>query len=572
MNFKLKINILFWVIFCAIVHTNATNYHVSTTGSSKGLGTISDPIHILKVNNLNILAGDTIFIHTGIYNNSSFGDGDVWKPIGTDVVLLVKDKIGTKENPIVFRPYMNDEVIFEYDGNGAIRIASSQHIKIEGFKTKGPNLRITLQDALNYQFKYKIEGSDEIFTRDPFASLTNPLAEFGAWTPVYYSSNAITLNGNSNHITISKNEIYESPGHAISVMNGADYVTINDNYMHDNGWYTPSGNHSISFKGVESSDQNDGYKIIIERNLIKNFWNYLISWSLIKTDPVSMHLDEGKGIHFQDFGGFNNGRVLVRNNVIWRTGNAGLTVNNAKRIDFINNTLVDCGHINKLIDAGLVDPKNTEWHATAGGVRIGGGEDIKLINNLIYISDMRLNALDATSDFISPNGFTSSNMFSGGFGFQLRATDSENQIIASGFTEVTDLHFKDYENGDFELNSNSPAINSGNSSYLYIVNNDYLNIQRSDNLIDVGAFEYFNNETTTGINYFRQNERFKFTINNCKLLVESISTEQFDFTIYNSIGKLVNSQIIKSGSSEFTLSQKGIYIIKSGNKTFKIKI
>ena len=149
-----------------------------------------------------------------------------------------------------------------------------------------------------------------------------------------------------------------------------------------------------------------------------------------------MAIDEGKPIHVQNSlstvdletgNVWDHGEVLIANNLIVRAGNAGVTVNEGRGVTIAHNTIAGAGYVNELI-AGDSDPASVyhgffsgqgldpSFRVSAGGIRVSGVDDVKIVNNLISISDASLFAIDAAADVTSANTATSGNIFSGGAG------------------------------------------------------------------------------------------------------------------------------------------------------------
>ena len=80
---------------------------------------------------------------------------------------------------------------------------------------------------------------------------------------------------------------------------GNDYITITGNEIYNNNRHSSNGTHAVSLKGLNSSDTEDGFKIIVTDNKFHENCYTLVSWMTSKT-AVAMEIDEGKFIHFQD--------------------------------------------------------------------------------------------------------------------------------------------------------------------------------------------------------------------------------------------------------------------------------
>jgi len=524
-----------------------TIYYISPTGSdTTGDGSEANPFATLsKVHGLSgaaeLGAGDTVYFLEGTYRNSNFGDGNIWKDSLSDFVLLL-NKSGAADNPITYAAAPGAKAILEFDGPGAIRLQNAQYINIQGFEIKGQNSSISLEDALAHQFEYRIDTDgdgdylDEVSWLRPTTALTPgttvlgknqdgtdyvmpattvvngktvtaTLNNLGAKTPGSFGANAIVIAGSSNHIQILNNSVHDAPGAGISSLTGADYVLIRGNTFYNNNWFTPSGTHAISFKNISSSDTFTGAKVIVDGNSFSDNYSRLISWAPLQNDEVDMVVDEGKTLHVQNStsaSGWTHGQVQFSNNQIVRSGNAAITVNNAERIVMANNTIIDSGYLNRLIDLGLVDPNIHEgFQVSASGFRLGG-TSLTVINNLISSSTGQtingalqpLNVVDATAAVTGSGAGASlfaNNLYFNGTEF-LRTTTG-NAALDAGFIPVDtleELGFVDPAKGNYLLLRTSPAINQGQTGTTnadLVLPGDLTGLVR-DGLIDLGAFEF----------------------------------------------------------------------------------
>jgi hypothetical protein len=439
-------------------------YYIGTTGSDANVGTLDNPFASVSAANKVVMPGDTVYFLEGTYNNSTFNDGNIWKG-GQDIVMRIDGVNGTADAPITYAAAPGAHVTIAYDGNGAIRISNSSYVNIQGFDIQGPSGQITMAEAIATQFAYKLPNDDTIYYRDPAAKLTASVASLGGVKPNYYESNAVMVGNNANHISITNNVIHDSPGYGISSLGGADYITITGNTLYNNSWWS-SGTHGISIQNAVSSDTYDGVKIIISGNTLYDNYNRLVSWALPKTAPVTIVNDEGKGIQLQNnttAGGFTHGQILVDNNLVVNSGNAGISENIVERITISNNTLIDNGYVNVLQSLGLGDPMlPAGYRVSDGGIRLQGGTDITIMNNVIT-QQAGLNALEGSTGLTAANANVTGNVFTGG-----NATNASAAIFGAGMAVAP----RPYAAGT----SSSDILYDGPASgYLYGGDgNDYL--------------------------------------------------------------------------------------------------
>jgi parallel beta-helix repeat protein len=100
-----------------------------------------------------------------------------------------------------------------------------------------------------------------------------------------YSTGSSSLDGNGiginpgsgaslpNHITIEDNTVYNEPGGGIYT-EGADYVQILNNVVHNNANWSAFGNSGISVSTSANSDTQSGVHDIISGNLVYETLNW----------------------------------------------------------------------------------------------------------------------------------------------------------------------------------------------------------------------------------------------------------------------------------------------------------
>ena len=519
----------------------AGTYYVGVSGADTATGTRDDPFATIAAIADTLEPGDTVIYLEGTYHNATFGaldaagNRDVWKD-SSDTIIKLNGVHGSAEAPITIKAEPGASVKLHYDGNGAVVLRDSSHIRVEGFEIEGPNQTVTMQQAAASQWTYRIATSEddsgnpvfEYFERDPTeiteTRISAQIASYaaqgidqsGSGKPELWNAPAISLPKGSHHIEIMNNVIHDSAAHAVSGHGGNDHVTVSGNEIYNNNWYTSNGTHAVSFKGLNSVDDEDGHKIVIEGNHIHDNYNLMISWVMTKT-RVTLHIDEGKSIHVQNAqrstdaqtgAVWDHGRILIANNLIERAGNAAVTLNDVAGATVTNNTIIDAGYINQLL-ALDGDPDSdyygfftgqgmpAEYRVAAGGFRLTDADENRIVNNVISISDESLFAVDASDGTTAANTVIEDNFFSGGAGLRFRAVGDDLGDLEAGFTEVADLGFSDPDAGDYSLTQTSALRDTGGTDPL--VTTDIDGNFRNDGALDAGAFEAL----TTIANYTR---------------------------------------------------------------------
>ncbi len=417
-----------------------------------------------------IKAGDTVYI-VGMYQNKNYNNGDIWK---TENTIKINSLHGSKENYITIKAF-DDNTILKGDAESIIRIINSSYIKIEDFEIYGEVENIPLQTAKKYQFIYKDESGKINYRVPPNASneeianLKLPVLK-NISRPSYTNTKGIYIS-KSEHIVISNNHIHHMPGTGLRAAK-SDYIDIVANEINDCSRKSYSGTHALVIHSSKSIDNNYGYKIKILRNNIHHNYNEIFSWSPKKTF-ITPHIDEGKGISLQKNSlenGWKHGRILVANNLSYWNGFSGLHNNQGVRIDFINNTVYFNSYTNSISSNGEGGGKNI-------GISSSGGDDIKIINNIV-VSDTKLKGF-AISIAKTTNLLILNNLVTGKQNPDIEKIQKD--------TIVADPLFVDALEFNFQLRKTSLAIDKANKNYSPEI--DYYNKTR-DLQPDIGAIEF----------------------------------------------------------------------------------
>jgi hypothetical protein len=412
------------------------NYYVSSKhGSTKFNGrsssnpkkTIQEAANLTK-------PGDTVFVMNGRYSNECESCNVVEVP-----------RSGSRQHYIIYKNYPGHRPVLQFDGWAGFSIKGKSFIKIDGFEVIGNNSHVSLAKALNQP-----------------QSCANPK---GMLDP-RYNGNGIAVSAKSHHIIIAKNLVHDCGGGGIGAIH-SDFITVEDNIVYNNSWYTVFGNSGISFYQFWNSGIGSGYRNVIRRN--KTFNNKsLVPWK--NTCTVS----DGNGIIVDDFRhkqngskmGAYNGRTLIENNISWYNGGTGIHSFQSDHVDIINNTAY-CNSQTKEINAGQI--------------LSGLGNDNKIINNILVS-----NALIRINTNYSNTNLTYENNLH----FNLNNPVKELISIVGKFAfNDLDPQFIKPEpslDADFRLKNNSPAINNGHT--VFTNNSDFFWSKRQKaGVVTIGA-------------------------------------------------------------------------------------
>ncbi|MET3981442.1 hypothetical protein ABIB62_003966 [Mucilaginibacter sp. UYP25] len=433
--------ILVFIFNLSVVY--AKNYYVNAaTGNKKFNGlsagkaksTIQDAANLTK-------PGDTVFVMNGTYIN------DCPSCNVTDIT-----KSGKRNRYIIYTNYPGHTPRVKFDGWAGLSVKSgTSYIKIIGFEIIGNNAQVNLKKALNQPGGCKNKS--------------------GKYDPKY-NGNGISIEGrgkkHSHHIVIAKNVVHDCGGGGIGAIQ-ADYITVEDNLVYNNSWYSVFGTSGISLYQFWNYDRAKGYHNYIRRNRCFNN-NSFVPW--FKTCEIS----DGNGIIIDDFRNWQKssnlgrytGQTLIENNICWYNGGTGIHSFQSDNVDIINNTAYCNSQSNGL---------------KAGQILSGMGANNRIINNIL-ISD---GLVILNSNYSNTNLVYENNLH-----YNITNPDKAVISITSPSCKYADpLFIKPLRSlqANFQLQNTSPAIEGGNANTYS--SSDYNNKKRlRGSRSDIGAYEY----------------------------------------------------------------------------------
>jgi len=497
----MKMNFLLFAfaLFACIPSAEATNYYVSALiGSNANPGTFGQPFATMQTAANRTNPGDTVFVMNGTYSTSSDG-----------VVIVRITRSGTAAQPIVYKNYQGHAPLISFNVWTAIKVTNGVgHIVIDGFKIRGNNRNILLSQALNQP------GSCANTTGSP-----NPI----------YNGNGVDVNANAHHVIVRNCEVYECGGTGIGT-GSADYVTIENNLVYNNCWYSKYGNSGISMNESWDYDYNTtDFKMIIRNNIVYGNRLY-VPW---RSGTVCQGITDGNGI-ILDINRNSNyeGKFLVENNVVYRNGGRGIHVYKSDNATIRNNSTFK----------NSASPEIAE-----GEITIITASNIQVYNNIMYARDgERASTLSGFTNFSANNNIS--------YNSNQRGFYNTNDIII-------DPLFIDTLNNNFRLLANSPAINTGNDSAGNFSAKDILGVSRPAGAKpDMGVYEFTGSPSLTG----------NFTSNNIVVLrvgdgVSSLSNNATAVNVieYTAAGAPTGVSVLLGGAASTAPNR----IVLSGNST-----
>ncbi|NJR59495.1 MAG: right-handed parallel beta-helix repeat-containing protein [Cyanobacteria bacterium CRU_2_1] len=373
--------------------------------------------------------GDIVYVMNGVYTNDNPFDN----------IVTIKNS-GTADAWITYQAYPGHTPKLESKNWHGISIQGAAYIIIDGFEIEGNNNNITLQEAIAQQ-----------------SDLNNPLTSGnGIGVDSSFTDNSLR----SHHIIIRNNIVYNCGGGGIYSIY-ADYVTVSNNIVHDNGWYAPYGCSGISNYQNWNSDDNIDYKMIIQGNTVYDNQN-LIPFYVERaiTDGNGIIIDDSRNTQGKSDLGVYQGKTLVENNVVYNNGGRGIHVYKSDLVDIVNNTTYQ--------NSQHVD-------LTPGEITAIDSSHVRVINNIMVTE----------SGTPANNTYGSTNVI-----YDYNLVVNAKFLSYSGTHNIfgNDPAFTNPSIGDFSLKENSAAINAG--THTLAASKDIFGNSRSIEFgIDIGAFE-----------------------------------------------------------------------------------
>ncbi len=373
------------IVFLLLLSVSAygATYYVSGTGSDANNGLSTDAaFQTIQAAANKTLPGDVVYVMNGVYTTCG------------GCILLDITRSGTADAWITYEAYPGHQPrINAGSAWNAIDVhGGASYIKISGFHLQGNIPNMTLAQCTAESQQPQAQTSP-----DPACN-----------------GNGITIDGRQDgpnkphHILISGNEVYDFPGGGIGT-GEADYVTVEDNFVHDNAWYSQYGNSGVSLWESWNYDTGPPPHTIIRRNRVFNNRS-LVPYgnSGLPTDGDGIIIDTSRNNQSgSDNIGAYTGGFLVENNLSVNNGGGGLLAYQSDNVTFLNNTVYGNGLVVKYADifvnqSGTVNVWNNvvESAATGTAVNVYGSDNVQFDYNVYWNGPVNatMGAHDLTTD------------------------------------------------------------------------------------------------------------------------------------------------------------------------------
>jgi Putative Ig domain len=307
-------------ILLAATSLEAANYYVSPSGLNTNPGTDALPFQTLGKAESVAVAGDTVFIKNGTYQNAGYGNG---KTVNNGAALRLTESGNATAGHITFKNYAGHNPKIRCDGAAGISFNGGvSYIIVEGLEIEGAAAGITYAEA--YAKRQEIAGNGPA-TGD---------------SENYYSGRGIVGFGPHNHIIIRNCYVHDTTGSGIR-FNDSDHMLIEDCTVARTCWWTRSAESGIVFAETiaASGDNTTATKMIFRRNVVHSNWNripFYSSSTVPNSDPPEGFPDygqatqdyvlDGQGLYVTRSDAAYAGTFLIENNVCVNNGKNGINV------------------------------------------------------------------------------------------------------------------------------------------------------------------------------------------------------------------------------------------------------
>ncbi|HYX37819.1 MAG TPA: right-handed parallel beta-helix repeat-containing protein [Oligoflexus sp.] len=399
----------------------------ANTGNDNNPGTEALPWKSLQHAHKRLQPGQTVLVKAGEYRSKNFAVLAITNSGRPDAWITYRNFPGQ-------RPAIRSTVRANWSG---IDVRHASYIVIDGFEFIGHSSEVNLKEALAEMRKptpYASSSGISVESRD----LKKPIA---------------------HHVIIRNNYIHDHPLAGIGI-NGADYVTLDNNRVAYNSRFSSYGGSGISILVPRDSDKNTtAYKFIVRNNVSKGNSNEVACGCYGYKQPT-----DGNGIILDSYKAYK-GRTLIANNLVYNNGGRGMHIFHAGNADVFFNTSV----------------RNSKIAITGDGeITVVESKNVRVRDNIMVARDDR----PVNSTRKSQNVDFSYNIVSGGTRFA--ATNNDTNRLD---TDPLFVNGDGSQSAGFALRPDSPAIDSASGTVPSPGNDLYLGARGQGSLADVGALE-----------------------------------------------------------------------------------
>jgi parallel beta-helix repeat protein len=314
-------------------------HYVSPTGNDRNGGTtLATAFQTLNRAAMAVPAGGTVCVTNGTYGSN----------ITSGAVLDIR-RSGSSTAYTTYMAYPGHHPIIKVPSNSwnGILMQGVHHIIIDGFEVVGQaqNVSSTTANAYKYNTSYMPTNQSGI------------------------GVNRFSGQATPHHIIIRNNKVHHNSCGGVSVTH-ADYITIENNEVYANSWWSPYSCSGISIYESQAVDGAGGYKVVVRNNTSHDNVNYIPNkYAGVITDGNGIIIDDNRNTQGPGNDVVYPARTKVENNVLYKNGGSGAHAFYSEHVDFLNNT--------------------SFWNYngrtnTNGEIFANGSADVVIMNNVMY--------------------------------------------------------------------------------------------------------------------------------------------------------------------------------------------
>ena len=375
-----------------------TTYYVAGTGNDANNGLSRDAAFRTLQHAADLTQpGDTVLVMSGTYT----------KP-GPQTNVLQINRSGEPDNYIRYKAFPGQTPRIKLSDNYAGIQINAAYIVVEGFTVEGDVPNLSADEAMRRALLPPEQKSE---------ALDNSLFN-GSGIFAYPKEDR-----SPHHLIIRNNHVFNCPATGIAA-NGADYVRIENNLVHNNSYYSAYATSGVSFYQTRGVDASTAAKMFIRGNVIYGNENKVPFWFSNENNPSQRVITDGNGVIIDD--GRNTqsivgdasvaykGTTVITNNLVYGNGGRGVNVYSSDNVKIRYNTTYQ--------NARAVSS------AIGSELSIGDASHVQFVSNIVVArSDRKLLGSYNTSKVTFTN-----NLFSGGSGAPEYPSGSRPNLIKNG--------------------------------------------------------------------------------------------------------------------------------------------
>ncbi|CAM4457454.1 MAG: right-handed parallel beta-helix repeat-containing protein [Paenibacillus macerans] len=477
-----------------------TEFYVATSGSDSNAGTSNAPWKTLQHAADVAPAGSTVYVRGGVYNQK----------------LKITRSGSASQGPIVFTNYGNETPVIDGTGlsvngsEGLIELEDVNYVTVQGFEVRG--FTTASKNAVPIGIYVHGAGGFINLSNNKVHDIKNTATPSGSGR-LGRDAHGIAVYGTKapdsiHDLTISGNELYNlvlGSSEALVLNGNVDGFAVTGNLVHDND---NIGIDLIGFEGTAPKTAYDQARngLVKGNRVYNNSVKNNPSYGKDDNSAGGIYVDGGKDSiieqnysYSNDIGleiasehaGKSTSNITVRSNVIYNNRLTGIAMGgydeergSTVNCKIVNNTVYKNDTLNGY-NGQLLVQYDTQNNVIKNNIFVANSTDVLIYNE--YTKNTG-NVVDYNLYF-APGGsseatWTWKNKEYTGFSSYQKGTGNDAHSL------FADPKFVNAANGDFHLQSSSPAIDAGNTDTAIIGTEDIDGEPRvKGSAVNIGADE-----------------------------------------------------------------------------------